>query len=1073
MPTIPQLPAATQVNPDDEVPLSQGGVTVSVTVAELLASTQPLLTVSSGTLLGRVSLGAGGPEPVAVGPGLAVANGALTATGSEISGFPQNASLAPGDQVVLNSGGNPALLPAVVLRGLYSAGTNISIGGNGVISASVPIATPTTPGAVIPAAGLALGSNGALAVNYGTTSGTAAQGNDPRIVGAEHVASKGQPNGYAALDASGRIPASQLTAGIAGGLSYLGVWNAATNQPPLTSGTGVKGTFYEVGTGGTTSLDGTSQWNAGDLAVFSGSSWQKISGALSGADLSAATVLAAGSTTPRSLAARFGDYVDINDFGLARDGVTDDSERVLAAVDAAIAKNGKLYVPTGGPILLAGAAQILLQNIAVVGDGLTDLGYPYGHIGSQFWITDTQKSPFYLDSSITIDGIVFFYPNQIDQPSAPIVYPPLFTSAPGSGQIALLTIQNCQITNAYDVLTVPENVVFGDVLISGNRICAVNTCFTLPNVPDVIYVTDNLFSFGVYQVEYLHGPGGGSHAQTPIPLNTTADAPAGSSQLHFSNTSQVTAGMPVQDNQIAPGTTVTAVSGNTVSISSPTLGDIPADSTITFVLNTYYLRNYTAQNATWLLITGNGTANAISTIGHGGTVATNNYVFGFRYGIHVSGGNLQIGRFTNTSFDEVGTILQCDNNGTVFDLQIDNFLAYGLLGTTTSSPPTTLFVIDNPPPDSGGNPNARLTVTGMTIGFSTGTAFDISGANVAEVKVTDCKLTRFANTAAGQPYCAMHIDAPNARLLFVGNDILPASAGNNGVEIAAVLMANLVGNSFSFLQAPLLITTTSGFISLAGNSSFGTTGSSAIAGTATANVQDIGNAWDQRPLNWNPIVPTYTSPALNGLAFRPDNGFGSIIAAAGASPNIALNLVSAGSGSISLLTRGFSPQLVVNDTANTTSLFATGGTASAAASFSAAGSSSTGLALQNLGGGPLQLGTPGSTGSSVIHLGALADQSFSLPAVSGGTYQVPNNTSDAQLTTAAGTIANLAIVLPTQPIDGQILDLCSVAGISALNIQSGNGAQVIGAPPALPANGAIRLKYFGGTTKAWFHRAFI
>lgn len=193
--------------------------------------------------------------------------------------------------------------------------------------------------------------------------------------------------------------------------------------------------------------------------------------------------------------------------------------------------------------------------------------------------------------------------------------------------------------------------------------------------------------------------------------------------------------MPVQGSEIAPNTTVTAVSGNTVTLSLPTLGSLPAGSTITFVQNNYYLRNYTAQNATWLLINGNGTASAISTIAHGGTIATNNYVFGFRYGIHVSGGNLQIGRFTNTSFDQVGTILQCDNNGTVLDFQIDNFLAYGLLSTTTTPPPTTLFVINNPPPDAG-NPNARLSVSGMIVGFCTGSVFGISGANVAETVVS-------------------------------------------------------------------------------------------------------------------------------------------------------------------------------------------------------------------------------------------------------------------------------------------------------------------------------------------------
>lgn len=303
--------------------------------------------------------------------------------------------------------------------------------------------------------------------------------------------------------------------------------------------------------------------------------------------------------------------------------------------------------------------------------------------------------------------------------------------------------------------------------------------------------------------------------------------------------------------------------------------------------------------------------------------------------------------------------------------------------------------------------------------------------------------------------------------------MLPAGGGNNGLEVAAVSTANIVGNSLTSLQAPLLITTTAGFVSLAGNNSVGTSGSSAIAGTATSNVQDLGNAWDQRPLNWNPIVPTYSSHALNGLAFLADGGFGAVITADGPGPNITLNLVSAGSGSVSFLTRSFSPQLVVEDAANTTTLFASGGTAIAPASLNAVGSSSTGLALQNAGSGPLVLGATGSTGSSVIHLGAFVDQSFCSPAVSGGTYQVPNNSSDAQLTTSPGNIASLTVILPSQPVDGQILDLCSVAAVSSLSIQSGNSTPVIGAPSALPGNGAIRLKYFGGTTNQWFHRLFV
>jgi hypothetical protein len=245
---------------------------------------------------------------------------------------------------------------------------------------------------------------------------------------------------------------------------------------------------------------------------------------------------------------------------------------------------------------------------------------------------------------------------------------------------------------------------------------------------------------------------------------------------------------------------------------------------------------------------------------------------------------------TNTGFDEVGTILQCDNHGTVYDLQIDNFLAFGLLSTTTPSPPSSLFVIDNPPPDGFGNANTRLSISGMTVGFSTGTLFDISGANVAEVKITDCKLTRYAATSFGQPYYALRINAPNSRLLFSANDVIPASAGNTGIQINAIANANIVGNAFTFLHVPIDIETTAGFIAISGNSSVGTSGSSALLGTATANVQECGNAWDQRPLNWNPIYPSYVSTALNGLTFRADGGFGVNVNAEGPSPNISLNL---------------------------------------------------------------------------------------------------------------------------------------------------------------------------------------
>lgn len=75
-------------------------------------------------------------------------------------------------------------------------------------------------------------------------------------------------------------------ADVAGGLDYQGTWNAATNTPTLASGVGTNGYYYVVSVDGTTTLDGISDWKAGDWLLFNGTAWQKIdqSWAIAGAN---------------------------------------------------------------------------------------------------------------------------------------------------------------------------------------------------------------------------------------------------------------------------------------------------------------------------------------------------------------------------------------------------------------------------------------------------------------------------------------------------------------------------------------------------------------------------------------------------------------------------------------------------------------------------------------------------------------------------------------------------------------------------------------------------------------------
>ena len=100
----------------------------------------------------------------------------------------------------------------------------------------------------------------------------------PAGIGAVATTALGANSGVATLDSTGKIPASQLPTAVTGAVVYQGVWNASTNTPALASGVGTKGNYYKVSVSGATAIDGLSQWNAGDVIIFDGSTWDKIDG---------------------------------------------------------------------------------------------------------------------------------------------------------------------------------------------------------------------------------------------------------------------------------------------------------------------------------------------------------------------------------------------------------------------------------------------------------------------------------------------------------------------------------------------------------------------------------------------------------------------------------------------------------------------------------------------------------------------------------------------------------------------------------------------------------------------------
>ncbi len=116
MPTIQQLPTADTVDAADEIPVSQAGVTRAVTVGTLLASTQPAILAPTGALLGRISIGDGGPESVIIGNGLEFSSGTLTAAG--FIGAIQTGTISSEDFVYISQdGSNKSITLANLLEG--------------------------------------------------------------------------------------------------------------------------------------------------------------------------------------------------------------------------------------------------------------------------------------------------------------------------------------------------------------------------------------------------------------------------------------------------------------------------------------------------------------------------------------------------------------------------------------------------------------------------------------------------------------------------------------------------------------------------------------------------------------------------------------------------------------------------------------------------------------------------------------------------------------------------------------------------------------------------------------------
>ena len=138
----------------------------------------------------------------------------------------------------------------------------VTLANSGVTAGTYPKVTVDSKGRVTGGAALAATDIPNLTLSKITDANTK-----------EDKANKGVANGYADLDANGKIPLSRLDDALLGNVKFKGLWNASTNTPNLPATPTTMGHYYIVTTKGT--QFGIS-FDIGDWVIAQNDSWGKV-----------------------------------------------------------------------------------------------------------------------------------------------------------------------------------------------------------------------------------------------------------------------------------------------------------------------------------------------------------------------------------------------------------------------------------------------------------------------------------------------------------------------------------------------------------------------------------------------------------------------------------------------------------------------------------------------------------------------------------------------------------------------------------------------------------------------------
>lgn len=465
-------------------------------------------------------------------------------------------------------------------------------------------------------------------------------------------------------------------------------------------------------------------------------------------------------------------------------GATDASS-VFATV-AAAAETAKRSILIQGQYLI-GASSITGDNMAFVGFGGDEALYPYTDGPSQLRVTNTSNSPFKIGESVSMSGLTVIYPNQVEGPSAPIAYPPLFVNENNTTTVAGFKLDHFTCIGATTLCqfgSLDEFEKAGQLAFRGVRAFCTGTYIDLTHTPDTVHADHCSWGLHVYGDEVSHfgsaGAGGILTVTSITRSGTTATVTTAVAHGRSTGANVTITGAAETDYNVI-NAEITVTGSDTFTFEVANSPSTPATGTIK--ANIFPLRAAHRDNAKWLRVWGDGTASSLSTKSVDGFAIVNNSWLGFDSIIYIAGENdasgehggfLQIVTLTGGFVDQTKHLLKVRPGGATY-----TFTATGFTGYQERAGDTTWFGyfidIEDPAPGPSSSTFTEVNISDCEMGYMRGGLLSVEGDYVERVSITGFSCPVCIHTTENGDRSFVVIDAPNADIILHVNRVTAAN----------------------------------------------------------------------------------------------------------------------------------------------------------------------------------------------------------------------------------------------------------------------------------------------------------